>query len=102
MCLAIPGKITRIEHKFDGLVRMAKVSFGGIQKEASLEMVPQAKEGDYVLVHVGVAISIVNEEEAQRTFKYLEEMGEVEEELNITDFLPQKDSSPPSPSKSEV
>lgn len=88
MCLAIPGKIQSIEHKFDGLVRMAKVSFGGILKEASLEMVPHAQEGDYVLVHVGVAISVVNEEEAQRTFAYLEEMGEVEEELNIKDFLP--------------
>lgn len=88
MCLAIPGKITAIEHKFDGLVRMAKVSFGGIIKEASLEMVPKAKEGDYVLVHVGVAISIVDEDEAMQTFKYLEEMGEVEEELNIKEFLP--------------
>ena len=69
---------------------MAKVSFGGIIKEATLEMVPQAKEGDYVLVHVGVAISVVDEEEAQKTFRYLEEMGEVEEELNIKGFLPDK------------
>ena len=68
MCLAIPGKIRSIESQYDGLVRMAKVQFGGIIKEASLEMVPTAKEGDYVLVHVGVAISIVNEEEAQKTF----------------------------------
>ena len=79
MCLAIPGKIKSIESKFDGLVRMAKVSFGGIIKEASLEMVPQAKEGDYVLVHVGVAISVVNEEEAQKTFEYLKEAGELDE-----------------------
>ncbi len=91
MCLAIPGKIHSIETKFDGLVRMARVSFGGIIKEASLEMVPDAKEGDYVLVHVGVAISVVDEEEAKLTFKYLEEMGEVTEELNISDHLPQKD-----------
>ena len=69
---------------------MAKVSFGGIIKEASLEMVPKAKVDDYVLVHVGVAISIVDEEEAKKTFQYLEEMGEVEEELNISDFLPDK------------
>ncbi len=88
MCLAIPGKIISIEHQFDGLVRMAKVSFGGIIKEASLEMIPQAKIDDYVLVHVGVAISIVDEAEAKRTFQYLEEMGEVEDELNISDFLP--------------
>ncbi len=67
---------------------MAKVSFGGIIKEATLEMVPQAKQGDYVLVHVGVAISVVDEEEAQRTFRYLEEMGEIEEEFDINPFLP--------------
>ena len=91
MCLAIPGKIQSIETKFDGLVRMARISFGGIIKEASLEMVPDAKEGDYVLVHVGVAISVVDEEEAKLTFKYLEEMGEVNEELNISENFPKKD-----------
>ena len=90
MCLAIPGKIKSIESKYDGLVRMAKVSFGGIIKEASLEMVPQAQVDDYVLVHVGVAISVVDEVEAKRTFQYLEEMGEVAEELNISEFLPDK------------
>jgi hydrogenase expression/formation protein HypC len=79
MCLAIPGKIKSISYEYDGLVRMAKVQFGGITKEASLEMVPAAKEGDYVLVHVGVAINIVNEEEAMLTFKYLEEIGEIDE-----------------------
>ena len=52
---------------------------GGIIKEASLEMVPHAKVGDYVLVHVGVAISVVNEEEANQTFKYLEEIGELDD-----------------------
>jgi len=84
MCLAIPGKIKAIESQYDGLVRMAKVQFGGIVKEASLEMLPQAKEGDYVLVHVGVAISIVNEEEAMLTFKYLEEIGEIDELIDHT------------------
>ena len=79
MCLAIPGKIKSIESQYDGLVRMAKVQFGGIFKEASLEMTPQAKVGDYVLVHVGVAISVVNEEEAKRTFEYLAEIGELDE-----------------------
>jgi hydrogenase expression/formation protein HypC len=91
MCLAIPGKVQSIQEQFDGLVRVAKVSFGGIIKEASLEMVPHAKEGDYVLVHVGVAISVVDEEEAKKTFQYLEQMGEVEEELNISAFLPDKE-----------
>lgn len=79
MCLAIPGKIKSIESKFDGAVKMAKVQFGGILKEASLEMVPEAKEGDYVLVHVGVAISIVDEEEAKKTFSYLKEIGELDD-----------------------
>lgn len=61
------------------MVRMAKVQFGGIVKDASLEMVPHAQEGDYVLVHVGVAISVVNEEEAMKTFAYLKEAGELDE-----------------------
>jgi len=87
MCLAIPGKVLSIEHQYDGRIKMARVQFGGIVKEVSLEMVPQAKVGDYVLVHVGVAISIVNKEEAKRTFRYLEEMGEVDE-LDIQSMLP--------------
>lgn len=62
-----------------GAVKMAKVSFGGIIKEASLEMVPTADVGDYVLVHVGVAISKVNEEEAHKVFGYLKEAGEIDE-----------------------
>lgn len=90
MCLAIPGKIKSIESQYGGLVRMAKVSFGGIVKDASLEMVPDAQIDDYVLVHVGVAISIVDEEEAKQTFRYLEEMGEVEDELNIGEYLPDR------------
>lgn len=56
---------------------MAKVSFGGIIKDVSLEMVPEAKENDYVLVHVGVAISTVNEDEANRVYNYLKEVGEL-------------------------
>jgi hydrogenase expression/formation protein HypC len=79
MCLAIPGKIQTIESRYDGLVRMAKVSFGGIVKEASLEMLPAAQVGDYVLVHVGVAISQVDELEAAKVFAYLREAGELDE-----------------------
>jgi len=79
MCLAIPGKIQSIEMIQDGAVKMAKVSFGGIIKEASLELVPAADVGDYVLVHVGVAISIVDEEEAHKVFGYLKEAGEIDE-----------------------
>lgn len=79
MCLAIPGKIQSIEYLYGGAVKMAKVSFGGIIKEASLEMVPSADVGDYVLVHVGVAISKVNEAEAHKVFGYLKEAGELDE-----------------------
>ena len=79
MCLAIPGKIQSIEIIQDGIVRMAKVSFGGIIREASLELVPDATIGDYVLIHVGVAISKVDEEEAQKVFGYLKEAGEIDE-----------------------
>lgn len=84
MCLAIPGKIQSIESRYDGVVRMAKVSFGGIIKEASLEMLPAASVGDYVLVHVGVAISKVNEEEAAKTFEYLKMIGELDELVEHT------------------
>ena len=84
MCLAIPGKIQSIEMKYNGMVKMAKVSFGGIIKEASLEMVPAASIGDYVLVHVGVAISIIDEDEAAKSFEYLNEIGEIDELIEHT------------------
>jgi hydrogenase expression/formation protein HypC len=79
MCLAIPGKLLAITAQLDETFRTGNVSFGGIKKEVNLFMVPEAKIGDYVLVHVGVAIGVVDEEEAKLTFKYLKEMGEVEE-----------------------
>lgn len=79
MCLAIPGKIVAITNQLDETFRTAKVSFGGINKEVNLCMVPEANVGDYVMVHVGVAISKVDEEEATKVFNYLKEMGEVEE-----------------------
>jgi hydrogenase expression/formation protein HypC len=79
MCLAIPGKIIAITDQLDETFRKGKVSFGGILKEVSLYMVPEANVGDYVLVHVGVAINVVDEEEAKLTFSYLKRMGEVEE-----------------------
>lgn len=82
MCLAIPGKILSIAKKEEGLMRMGKVLFGGITKETNLELVPEAKEGDYVLVHVGVALSIVDEEEAQKTLRFLEGTGELDEIYN--------------------
>ncbi len=79
MCLAIPGKILSIEMQADSPVKTAKVSFGGIVKEASLEIVPEAEVGDYVLVHVGVAISKVNVEEAEKVYQFLSDMGDLNE-----------------------
>ncbi|HET9824775.1 MAG TPA: HypC/HybG/HupF family hydrogenase formation chaperone [Chitinophagaceae bacterium] len=80
MCLAIPGKILSITNAAgDEIFRQGKVSFGGIVKDVNLSMVPGAVIGDYVLVHVGVAISKIDEEEAQKTFEYLHEMGETGE-----------------------
>ena len=79
MCLAIPGKIISINQTTDQTFRMGKVSFGGITKEVNLSMVPDAKVDDYVLVHVGVAISRIDEEEAKLTFEYLEQIGETNE-----------------------
>ena len=76
MCLAIPGKITSISGE-DPLTRTGKIDFGGILKEASLAYVPEVKVGDYVIVHVGFAISQVDEQEAQKTFEYLREMEEL-------------------------
>lgn len=78
MCLAIPGKIERITGD-EPLSRMGKINFGGIIKEASLAYVPEAKVGDYVIVHVGFALSRVDEEEAQKVFDYLKQMDELAE-----------------------
>lgn len=79
MCLAIPGKILEIcEHQE---LRSARVQFGGIVRQVSLNFVPEAGVGDYVMVHVGFAISRVDAEEADRTYKILEEMGSIEAEL---------------------
>ena len=78
MCLAIPGKIESISGD-DPLTRMGKVNFGGILKEASLAYVPEARVGDYVIVHVGFALSRVDEDEAQKVFEYLKEMEELGE-----------------------
>lgn len=77
MCLAIPGRV--VEAFEQRGMRMAKVQFGGIVREACLEYVPETQVGDYVLVHVGFAISRVDEEEAARTYKLLEEMDQLTE-----------------------
>lgn len=82
MCLAIPGKILSETH--EGEVRIGRVQFGGIVRSVSLDFVPEARVGDYVMVHVGYAISRVDASEAERTYKILEEMGVIAEELQGT------------------
>ena len=80
MCLGIPGKVTEVFDR-NGL-RMGKVEFGGIVKEACLTYTPKAQVGDYVIVHVGFAISQVDEDEALKTLELLEQMGDlVQQEL---------------------
>lgn len=79
MCLAIPGKIVSIANETDVTSRPGKVSFGGILKEVNLCFLPEASVGDYVLVHVGVALSVVDEEIARETLNYLQQMGELDE-----------------------
>jgi hydrogenase expression/formation protein HypC len=79
MCLAIPGQIVDA-HEIDGM-RFGTVRFGGVTRQACLDFVPEAQCGDYVIVHVGFAISRVDAEEAERTYQLLEEMGALEDEL---------------------
>jgi len=77
MCLAVPGKVLEIQGD-DPLLRSARVSFAGVIKNVSLTCAPEANVGDYVLVHVGVAISVVDQKEAEETYSYLKQMGELD------------------------
>ena len=81
MCLAVPGRVVEIIDDGDIAFRRGKVDFGGIRKEINLAYTPEAEVGKYVLVHVGFAISVIDEVEAQHIFKYLEELGVLKEEL---------------------
>jgi len=92
MCLAIPGKVLEIETDVQPV--MAKVSFGGIQKRICLEWLSDAKVGDYVLVHVGFAISKMDEEEALVTLKLLDEIEGAYNELNSGDHPTQENQTP--------
>lgn len=83
MCLAVPGKLISID-AFDETFRTGRVNFGGIVKDVNLAYVPEAKIGDYVLVHVGFALSIVDEDEANKVFSYLEQMNELAELTEAT------------------
>ncbi len=80
MCLAIPGKIVSIEG--DDIMRVGRVDFGGVIKEVNLAYAPEAEVGQYALVHVGFAISVIDEEEAQKVLAHFESLGELQAELD--------------------
>jgi hydrogenase expression/formation protein HypC len=86
MCLGIPGKVVETYREHD--VLMGRIDFGGVFKRACLEHVPEAQPGDYVLVHVGFALSLLDEEEAQRVFELLEELDQLGELEEPSDEIP--------------
>jgi hydrogenase expression/formation protein HypC len=94
MCLAIPGKVLEIDPVTQP--KMGNVSFGGIQKRVCIEWVPEVAVGDYVLVHVGFALSKIDEQEALETLKLLSEMGDLAEELS-GDGDPSETKTPEAP-----
>ena len=79
MCLAVPGKIVTIVQEEHFGLRRGKVDFGGIRKDICLAYTPEARVGDYVLVHVGFALSVVDEQEAQRVFEALRQLDQLDE-----------------------
>jgi len=81
MCLGVPGKLTEI-YEANGL-RMGKVDFGGVMREACLEYLPDVKVGDYVIIHVGFAISQLSEKEAAETLSILREISDINAELGV-------------------
>jgi hydrogenase expression/formation protein HypC len=81
MCLAVPGKITEI-YETEGM-KMGKIDFGGVTRETCLDFVPEAEIGDYTVIHVGFAISLLSEEEAQKTLALLHEIDALGEELGL-------------------
>lgn len=78
MCLGVPGRVTKIDESHLGMT-MGMVEFGGVSKEVCLAYVPDAKVGDYVVVHVGFAISVIDKEEAEQVFKLLRQAEEATE-----------------------
>ena len=78
MCLAVPGKVISISGD-EQLTKIAKVDFAGIRKDISIAFVPEAEVGNYVIVHVGFALSVIDDKEAQEVFEYLKEFDELDE-----------------------
>jgi len=94
MCLAVPGRVVEIAGEGD--LRMGKVDFSGVQRQACLAYVPEVQLGDYVLVHVGFAISRIDEQQAMETLATLQELGELSE----LEAPPEGDGGPPPGAKS--
>ena len=86
MCLGVPGKIIEIYEA--GGLPMGKIDFGGVTREACLSYVPEAKVGDYTIIHVGFALNLISEEEAQETLDLLRQIAEVESELDSNETIP--------------
>jgi len=82
MCLGVPAKIVEM-YKKDGL-QMARVDFGGVTREACLAYVPEAKVGDYCLIHVGFALNLISEEEARETLELLKQVTDLSSEIDVT------------------
>lgn len=80
MCLAVPGKVTSIDDSNPDL-KMARVDFSGVIKEVCIQWLPEARVGDYILAHVGMALNVVDEKDALETLELLKEMGELDAEL---------------------
>jgi hydrogenase expression/formation protein HypC len=76
MCLAVPGRVLDVAGD-EPILRVGRIDFGGIVKQINLAFVPEVRVGDYVLVHVGFAITVIDEAEAERVFRHLEEIGEL-------------------------
>jgi hydrogenase expression/formation protein HypC len=85
MCLGIPGKIIEI-YDANGLT-MGKVDFGGVTREACLAYVPEAQIGDFTLIHVGFALSIISEQEAQETLALIQQIADINDELDAEQAL---------------
>ena len=81
MCLAVPGKIVSVSSADDPLFKSGKVSFDGVIREVNLAAVPEAEVGNYVLVHVGMALNIIDEEEALKTLEYFKEIDALNDEI---------------------
>jgi len=88
VCLALPGEVLELQPVPGSWRRVARVRFGGVVKQVDVSLVPEARAGDFVLVHVGVALAVVDESEARRVFEAIREMGGVDELGDPTESAP--------------